>query len=167
MATNDLDETDRQILELLHENGRATYNEIGDALDITGNTIRRRIDEMREKDIIDKFTVLTNPEALDYITVAFGLSAEAGKTEAIAEKLASNESVYKLWILSGTHNIIFDARFESMSHFQSFIHNELHTIEGITRYESSIVTRSVTDEGSIILSDSLSDETVESAISDD
>lgn len=153
MKHYELDDTDKQILKVLHEDGRATYNEIGQRLDITGNTVRRRMDELRENGIIRKFTVLTDPEELDYLTVAFGLSVEAGRTNGIAEKLAERECVFKLWVLSGTHNIIFDARFRDKTHFQDFIHETLHDIKGIASYESSIVTRSVTDEGSVILSD--------------
>lgn len=146
-----LDAVDKQILELLHNDGRATYNDIGSQLDITGNTVRRRMDQMREEDIIRKFTVMTDPSALDYLTVAFGLSTEAGQTDVISEKLADTDCVYKLWVLSGTHNVIFDAQFEDTEHLRSFTHDVLHTLEGITSYESSLVTRSVIDEGSTIL----------------
>lgn len=148
-----LDDMDKQILEKLHEDGRATFNEIGNELGITGNTVRRRIDEMQENDIIEKFTVLTNPAALEYLTVTFGLTVETGLIEEIGETLASQDCVYKLWILSGTHNVIFDARFRDTSHFQDFVHDVLHDTSGITSYESSIVTRSVMDEGSVILPD--------------
>lgn len=153
MAPYELDETDKRILKVLHDDGRATYNEIGQRLNITGNTVRRRMDEMRDAGIIRRFTVLTDPEELDYLTVAFGLSVEAGRTDQIAEELAKQECVFKLWVLSGTHNIIFDSRFRDKQHFQDFIHDTLHNIEGIASYESSIVTRSVTDQGSVILSD--------------
>jgi len=149
--TTEIDNTDKRILEVLHKDGRATYNDIGDELDITGNTVRRRIDRMKTEDIIQKFTVMTNPAELDYLTVAFGLSTEAGRTDTIAEELAEADCVYKLWVLSGTHNVIFDARFRDKEHLQSFTHEVLHTVEGITSYESSIVTRSVIDEGSTVL----------------
>lgn len=149
--TIELDSVDKRILEVLHEEGRGTYNDIGDELGITGNTVRRRIDRMREEDVIRKFTVMVDPAKLDYLTVAFGLSTEAGRTDEIAEELAETDCVYKLWILSGTHNIIFDAQFRDTEHLQSFTHETLHAVEGIASYESSIVTRSVIDEGSTIL----------------
>ncbi|NHN43000.1 Lrp/AsnC family transcriptional regulator [Halorubellus sp. JP-L1] len=153
MSGRDLDETDKRILKVLHEDGRATYNEIGERLDITGNTVRRRMDEMREKGIIRKFTVLTDPAELGYLTVAFGLSVEAGRTDEIADELAEHECVFKLWVLSGTHNVIFDARFCDNEQFQNFVHDTLHNIEGVSSYESSIMTRSVADEGSVVLSE--------------
>jgi DNA-binding Lrp family transcriptional regulator len=149
--SHELDEVDNQILEILHDDGRATYNDIGEELEITGNTVRRRMDAMQEAGVIRGFTVLTDPEELHYITVAFGLSTEAGLTDRIAETLAQESPVYKLWVLSGTHNVIFDARFRNTAHLQSFTHEVLHSVEGITSYESSIVIRSVTEEASTVL----------------
>lgn len=159
--TVELDDVDKRILEVLHEEGRATYNDIGNELGITGNTVRRRMDRMREEEVIRKFTVMTDPAKLDYLTVAFGLSTEAGRTDEIAEELAETDCIYKLWVLSGTHNIIFDAQFEDTEHLQSFTHEILHAVEGIASYESSIVTRSVIDEGSTIL---LSDDDAEAEV---
>jgi len=149
--TASLDKVDKQILKLLHADGRATYNDIGNQLGITGNTVRRRMDRMQEEEIIRKYTAMVDPAKLDYLTVAFGLSTEAGQTDSIAEELAETDCIYKLWVLSGTHNIIFDAQFKDRQHFQSFTHNNLHEIEGIASYESSIVTRSVIDDGSTVL----------------
>jgi DNA-binding Lrp family transcriptional regulator len=164
--TIELDDVDERILDVLHDEGRATYNDIGDELGITGNTVRRRIDRMKEANVIRKFTVMADPAKLDYLTVAFGLSTEAGRTDAIAEELAETDCVYKLWVLSGTHNIIFDAQFRDTEHLQSFTHETLHAVEGIASYESSVVTRSVIDEGSTVLtSDEETD--VEIASTDD
>lgn len=146
-----LDEIDHEILELLHEDGRTPYNDIGAALDISGNTVKRRIEEMKQHGVIKGFTVLTNPAEMGYIPVAFGLSAEPGKTDAIAEELSRYDNVYKVWILSGRHNIIFHACFEDVTDFQNFNHNVLHNIEGIANFESSLATRSVVDDGSVVL----------------
>lgn len=147
----DLDTVDRQILKLLHEDGRASYNEIGNRLDITGNTVRRRIDELEEKGVIDGFTAMVDPIKLGYMVVAFGLNTEAGKTQQVADEISENEEVFTLRILSGTHNVIFDSCFKSQHHFQTFVHEELHRIDGITDYESSIMTQSVVKDGSTIL----------------
>lgn len=146
-----LDTVDRQILELLHEDGRASYNEIGDRLDVTGNTVRRRIDELEKKGVIDGFTVMVNPMSLGYMVVAFGLNTEAGKTQQVVEQLSESDEVFTLRVLSGTHNVIFDSCFKSQQHFQTFVHEKLHTIEGITDYESSVMTQSVVSDGSTIL----------------
>ena len=152
MNNGDIDDVDHEILELLHKDGRAPYERIGEEVGLSADCVQRRVDMMEENGVIKGFTVLTNPAALGYIPVAFGLSAEAGKTDEIAEELARHEYVYKVWVLSGRHNIIFHACFEDIADFQNFNHNTVHNIEGITSFESSIATRSVLDDGSIVLS---------------
>lgn len=151
MEDYELDRIDRQILALLHDDGRAPYDEIGNALGISRNTVRRRVRDMDDAGIIKGFTVLTDPSSLGYIPVAFGLSAEAGRTDEIAHQLGEDEHVYKLWILSGRHNIIFHACFDDIQEFQSFNHEVVQNIEGITSFESSIATRALVDKGSIVL----------------
>jgi len=51
----DLDKTGLQFLGILHGDGRASYNEIGERLGIFSNTVRRRMDDMREQGVIEKF----------------------------------------------------------------------------------------------------------------
>lgn len=151
MGGYELDHIDHQILTFLHDDGRMPYDEIGNKLGISRNTVRRRVRDMEDAGIIKGFTVLTNPSSLGYIPVAFGLSAEAGRTDTIANELAEDEHVYKLWILSGRHNIIFHACFDDIQEFQAFNHEVVQNIKGITSFESSIATKALVDKGSIVL----------------
>jgi DNA-binding Lrp family transcriptional regulator len=106
---------------------------------------------MRDDGIISKFTVLTDPMSLGYIPVAYGLTTRPGHTDETATELSKHRHVYKLWILSGRHNLIAHALFRDIAEFQEFTHETINNIQGITAYESSIATRSVSDEGSIVL----------------
>jgi DNA-binding Lrp family transcriptional regulator len=151
MGRGVLDSLDWEILARLHGDGREAYADIAAELEVDEDTVRRRVRDLKDAGIIRGFTVLTNPTKLGYIPVAFGLSAEAGKTDEIADVLAESRHVYKLWILSGRHSIIFHACFQDIEDFQRFIHEVLHNIEGISSFESSLATRSVVDDGSIIL----------------
>lgn len=151
MAEYQPDTLDLQILRALHRDGRAGYDEIGDRLDVTGDAVRRRVRDMTDAGIIQGFTVMTNPVELGYIPVAFGLGVEAGRTDEIAARLAECENVYKIWVLSGRHNVVFHACFADIPDFQAFNHEVLHEIGGISSVESSLATNIVKDEGSIVL----------------
>lgn len=151
MAEYQTDATDEQILIRLHDNGREPYEDIAKELGIESQVVRRRVRDMKDAGIIRGFSVNTDPAALGYIPVAFGLSVRARRTDEIAEQLAESKHVYKVWILSGRHNIICHACFEDITAFQQFNHEVLQNIEGITSFESSIATRSVVDDASVIL----------------
>lgn len=52
-----MDQTDHEILEILKKNGRASFTDIAEELDVSEGTVRRRVQEMKEKGVIDRFTV--------------------------------------------------------------------------------------------------------------
>lgn len=147
------DELDETILSYLHENGRESFEEIATKTQLSEHEVRERVEAMEEEGIITKFTVMTDPTELGYISVAFGITTDPAKTDEIAQKLKDHENVYKIWILSGRHNIIIHASFRDIEDFQAFSHDTLHGIDGIDGYESSIVTQSVLSEGSVVLAD--------------
>ena len=146
-----IDDLDREILKQLSEDGRVPYETVGQRVGLTAEEVRERVEEMQEQGIISKFTVLTDPMAMGYIPVAYGLTTKPGHTDEVAEELSSHRHVYKLWILSGRHNIVAHACFRDIAEFQEFTHETINNIQGITAYESSIATRSVSDEGGIVL----------------
>jgi len=52
-----LDETDREILQLLLEDGRRSYSEIAEAVDLSAPAVSDRIDRLQEVGVIRQFTV--------------------------------------------------------------------------------------------------------------
>ena len=153
MPDGTLDDIDETILSYLHENGRESLDEIAGKMNLSDQEVRERVERMEEEGVITKYTVLTDPTKLGYISVAFGISTDPNRTDETAQKLKDHENVYKLWIVSGKHNIIVHASFRDIQDFQAFSHDTLHEIDGITEYESSIVTQSVTSEGGVVLAD--------------
>ncbi|AIY90277.1 winged helix-turn-helix transcriptional regulator [Geoglobus acetivorans] len=52
-----LDEYDLKILELLRENSRLSYSDIGKALGMTRQTVKSRIEKLEQEGIIRKYTI--------------------------------------------------------------------------------------------------------------
>lgn len=153
METIDLDATDEKLLSVLNDDARRSDEEIADVLDIPSEEVGERIERLREDGVITKFTSMIDTSKLGYISVAFGFSVEPGKADHIAESLSGYDNIYKLWILSGRHNIIAHANFQDITEFQEFSSEVLHEINGIASYETSIVTNSVINEGGVVLTD--------------
>ena len=153
MASHDLDETDETLLQQLQEDARTPLEELSEIVELGTKEVEQRIEALQEQGIISRFTALVNPTKLGYISVAFGVSTDPTKTDEIARKLSEIENVYKAWILSGQHNIVLHASFRDIAEFQTFCQSTFQEIEGIDQYESSIMTSSVLDEGSVVLSE--------------
>lgn len=153
MKTVEIDDVDEQILAILNENARTPDEEIAEAVGVDEDEVSERIARLRDDGVITKFTTMLDPSKLGYIAVAFGFSVEPGKADEIADLLIQYDNIYKLWILSGRHNIIAHANFKDITEFQSFSSETLHDIDGIANYETSIATKSVLNEGDVVLSD--------------
>lgn len=53
----ELDETDMVILELLADDGRRPYSEIGDVVDLTPPAVSDRVSRLQEAGVIEQFTI--------------------------------------------------------------------------------------------------------------
>jgi DNA-binding Lrp family transcriptional regulator len=153
METVDLDATDEQLLSILNDDARRSDERIADTLGIPPEEVGERIERLQERGVITKFTSMIDTSKLGYISVAFGFSVEPGRADEIADSLSEHDNIYKLWILSGRHNVIAHANFEDITEFQEFSSEVLHEINGIASYETSIATSSVINEGGVVLTD--------------
>ena len=64
MYLKGLDELDRKILDLLTQNARYTYSELGERLGLSRVAIKNRMDALEERGIIEGYTVIVNPQKL-------------------------------------------------------------------------------------------------------
>src|SRR5687768_16339484 len=65
-----LDKLDRSILRVLQQNGRETYDVIGEQVGLSPSAVLRRVKRMEEAGVIDRYVALVNPEV-----VGLGLTA--------------------------------------------------------------------------------------------
>ncbi|WP_156727416.1 Lrp/AsnC family transcriptional regulator [Streptomyces apocyni] len=63
-----LNPLDEAIVRALAEDGRRSYAEIGAEIGRSAPAVKRRVDRLRERGIIDGFTVRMNPELLGWKT---------------------------------------------------------------------------------------------------
>ncbi len=65
-----IDSKDKEIIELLEENGRIQYKEIADKLSISSDTVKYRIDKLKNYGIIENFTPIINFNKIGMIAFA-------------------------------------------------------------------------------------------------
>ncbi len=71
MSANDaLDKLDRAILRCLQQNGRETYDVIGEQVGLSPSAVLRRVKRLEDSGVIDRYVALVKPEA-----VGLGLTA--------------------------------------------------------------------------------------------
>ena len=67
---SDLDRIDTAILEALTRDARASYGRIGTLVNLSAPAVKRRVDRLRRRGVIEAFTVRLDPAALGWATDA-------------------------------------------------------------------------------------------------
>ena len=141
-----LDEKDLKILEALEENSRMTTNQIARKTDIPITTVHNRIKGLFEKGIIKKFTIEIDYEKLGKGICAFILMSAAYKDETgsvdqkkLALKLKKYPSVEKVYIITGTSDLLIKTRYKSVREMNDFTIQTLRKIPGVESTNTILV----------------------------
>jgi len=137
-----IDEIDRKILEMLIEDGRMSYVDIGKKLNLSRVAVRERVNQLVKHGIIEKFTVVINSEKFGkQVSAFFEVDCEPAYLVEVAQKLAENPNVASCYQMTGPSTLHMHVLVEDFTALEKFINNELYALEGITRVESHILLR--------------------------
>ena len=89
-----LDKLDRHILRSLQADGRATYDQIAEAVGLSPSAVLRRVKRLEEVGVIDRYVALVRPEAVGlgltaYVNVRLEKHSGAAKRNPMDEFRAS------------------------------------------------------------------------------
>ena len=103
-----MDGTDRQILALLVEDGRRTYDDIGRHVALSAPAVKRRVDRLRERGSLQGFTAVVDHAVLGDRTEALVelFFAPGTLLEEVAQILARHPEVVEAWSVTGEADAI-------------------------------------------------------------
>lgn len=126
-----LDVLDMNVVKCLIEDGRRTYRSIAEEVGVSEATIKNRIDGLRERGVITKFTVVLDYHKLGRDIKSFiGLKVQPAKLSSIVEHMRGHPDVHVLYRTSGDVDLLFEVIFESMENLNTFLEKEL-ALDGI------------------------------------
>ena len=107
-----MDAVDREILALLIEDGRRTYDDIAGRVELTAPSVKRRVDRMRESGALRGYTAVVDHAALGWDTEALvELFYRPGTTlDEVARTLAEHPEVAEAWSVTGEADAIARVR---------------------------------------------------------
>jgi len=107
-----MDAADRQILALLVEDGRRTYDDIAGRVSLSAPAVKRRIDRLRTRGALRGFTAVVDHGALGEHTEALLelFFAPGTPLEQVAETLREHPQVVDAWSVTGEADAIARVR---------------------------------------------------------
>lgn len=137
-AFDALDDTDRQIIAALRQDGRMPFSQIAQQLNVSPGMIRMRYARLVEMGCL-QVVAITNPLRLGFQTMALiGIRVEGSKLLAVADQVAKLEEVVYLIVVSGAYDIMAEVMCRDQAHLLQFLAEKLYTIDGVRESESYI-----------------------------
>jgi len=146
-----LDNLDWRILQLLQENARLTYTEIGTKLDVAHSTVYDRIQRMEEHGIIKKYKAIVDFQkaGMQQITALMTIHTDPKESERIANKLAEFPEVLDV-SSSLSEELVINAKVvaQDQAELHSFVAQSIAPLPGVLRIRTSILTKKYKEETS-------------------
>lgn len=145
-ASVSLDRLDYEILRLLQENAKLTYNEIGSRLGVAHSTVYDHIQRMENQKIIQKYEAMVDLEKIgvQQITALMTITADPKETERIARKLAEFDEVLEV-ATSFSEELVVTAKVaaKDQAALHSFIAKSIAPLSGVLRIRTAILTQKI------------------------
>ncbi len=142
-----MDKIDRKILAELQRNGRASLQEISQAVGLSSTPCWTRMKRMEEDGVIERYTVNLNAQALglgDTVLVQLTLDSHSDNTlEKFGQVLATIPEVIEAYLVSGEYDYLLRVAVKDTKDYERLLREKLYKIKGIRHSKSSFVLRTL------------------------
>lgn len=131
--------TDRAIIRQLQRNARMSYAELSRATGIPESTVRRRMDRLQQRGVIE-FAMVADPSKLGYeLWAMIGLRVELQKLAEIGARLREMNEVNFAAFLTGNFDIMIQVIVRSQENLVDFLTQRLAAIDGVRSTETFVM----------------------------
>lgn len=143
MSAAQLDDLDRQLIEVLARDARVSNRKIAVDLGVTEGTVRGRIKRLQQDGLIS-FTAITSFGLADSARMAFiGVQAEVSDVREVARQIADLSQVNAVMLTMGRFNILAICLFNSLDHLHEVASDKILAIPGVHHVETSIAVKTL------------------------
>ena len=143
MSEVQIDDLDRQLIEILSADARISNRKIATDLGVTEGTVRGRIRRLQKEKLI-AFTAITSFDLADDTKMAFiGVQADIDRVRQVASEIAELPSVNAVMITMGRFNIMAFCLFSELDRLHDIASEQILPIQGVHHVESSIAVKTL------------------------
>ncbi|KKN50334.1 hypothetical protein LCGC14_0633850 [marine sediment metagenome] len=137
----DLDKIDRQVLNILQEDGRRSYAEIARELNMNEATVRFRVKKLLDKEVIMQFSALLNPRKIGLaVTGIIMATVDLRKSKDTFKELGKLDELLHIFQCTGKYDFLAVANVENMEKLEK-LKTKIKIISGIKDLEILATTR--------------------------
>lgn len=137
-----IDEMDKKILSILHENGRISYTDMGKQLDLSRVAIQTRINSLIEQGVIEKFTTVINPAKIGiHVSAFFNVEVDPQYLEQVAEQLMDERAVTSLYHMTGPSKLHMHGIFADNQEMEKFLTKKIYPLQGVVSVDCQMLIK--------------------------
>ena len=110
-----MDAVDRQLLDALRANGRATYAELARVVGLSAPAVHERVGKLEAGGVITGYHATVAPESLGYsMSALIGVFlSDTARTDAVSAALRGVAEVEDCWFVAGEESYVVKVRVAS------------------------------------------------------
>lgn len=146
MFLDGLDELDKKIINLLIQNARISYSELGEKTGISRVAASMRVQALEEKGIIEKYTAVINPQRISgAVSCYFEIEVSPDTLSKVTEMLSSNDTITQIYRITGKNRLHVHAVAASSEEMETLISDVIDRLPGIISCECNTILSRIKD----------------------
>ena len=136
----DLDSIDRQMIDILRRDGRASVPKLADQLGIARATAYNRFDRLVDEGVIDHFSAVIDPEAIGLGVAALVLvNADQAEWRQLQGELAALPHVEWVALATGPFDFVLLVRCEDLNQLRDVVLVGLHALAAVRTAQTVVL----------------------------
>ena len=133
-----MDDFDKNIIDILESDGRASNAEIARKIGVSEGTIRRRLKKLIENKTISVLAI-SDPRQMGYEFEALvGIQVDPGLVEPVAEAITKLTDTKWVSITTGTYDVFAWVILPTAEALGKFLRNRIGEIQGVKKTETFV-----------------------------
>ena len=150
MYIEDIDEIDREILQLLKDNARLSYSEIAEKVGLSRVSVKNRMRSLEKRGVIKGYTTVINPVAsANGIKFFMDIETDPEHFADTVDKLAIFKANRQIYAVTGDCRIVVTGYVDTSEKLLSMTRQFYSNLKGIKRFsvQEVVVTYKDADGG--------------------
>lgn len=136
-----LDSIDRRILLELQRDGRLTNQELADRVGLSPSPCLRRVRQLQESGVIERYTAVLSPDALGLAITAFARLTLLSHTSAVVDEVESRlraiPEVVEAYLLAGDDDYLVKIVIPSFAAYEDLLRREIRPIPALASIKTT------------------------------
>jgi DNA-binding Lrp family transcriptional regulator len=135
-----MDTIDAQIIALMRENSRRSFQDIGSRVSLSPPAVKRRVDRLEATGVLQGYTAVVDPAAMGWTTHAFVALYCEGRMSAheVRAAVEQHPEVVAAYTVAGEASAVLHVRAEDTAHLEAAL-ERIRDADGVVRTQTQVV----------------------------